>query len=455
MAIQSKNPATLEVTKTYTEISDEVLEAKLELAKTAEKAWRETTYEERAKLFIKLSDYLKVNKNELSKLASSEMGKTISAGENEVDKSALTCEYYAENAAKFLADEKVETVASESYVHFDPLGILLAVMPWNFPFWQVYRFAAPALMAGNVAVLKHASNVPACAEAIEKSFIDCGFPIGVFQNLVVSSPRVEKIIRDPRIVAVALTGSEKAGADVARIAGSEIKKAVLELGGSDPLIVFKDADLNLAAELGYTSRLASNAGQTCTAAKRLIVHESICEEFIKKLTEHFSKIIVGDPMNDSTTMGPLATEQIRTEVKRQVDESVAKGAKVMYEGKVPDLPGYFYPPMILSGVTKGMPAYDEEVFGPVASIITFKDEAEAIHIANDTQYGLGATLITTDIDNAKKIAPKIMAGSVFINAQVRSDPRTPFGGIKRSGFGRELSSYGIKEFVNVKTIWVK
>lgn len=455
MAIQSKNPATLEVIKTYAELSDAELEVKLAKSSETFNEWKKTTFAERAQLFMKLADHLRENKTEIGKIATLEMGKTIKASENEIEKSALTCEYYAENAEKFLAEEKIKTVASESFVSFDPMGVLLAVMPWNFPYWQVYRFAAPALMAGNVAILKHASNVPACAEAIEKTFIECGFPEGVFQNLTIGSSRVEKIIRDPRIVAVALTGSEKAGADVARIAGSEIKKTVLELGGSDPFIVFEDADIELASEIGSQSRISDNAGQACNSAKRFIVHEKVAEEFSKNFIEHFSKIIIGNPINESTTMGPLASEQILIDVKRQVEESIAMGAKVLFTGKVPDLPGYFFPTMVLSEVKKGMPVYDEEVFGPVASIIYFSTETEAIAIANDTPYGLGSTLMTSDIEKAKKIAPQIMAGNVFINAQVRTDPRVPFGGVKRSGYGRELSSYGIKEFVNIKTIWIK
>ena len=455
MPIQSKNPATLEVVKTYEEVTDTELEVKLAKAQAAFLEWREMSFDHRAALFVGLAGYLREHKTELAKLATMEMGKTVLAGENELEKSAMTCEYYAENAERFLSPQIIETVASDSYVRYDPIGVLLAVMPWNFPYWQVYRFASTALMAGNVAVLKHASNVPACAEMIEKTFTDCGFPQGVFQNLLLSSPRVEKVIRDPRIVAVALTGSEKAGASVASIAASEIKKSVLELGGSDPFIVFSDADLDLAAELAFTARLASNAGQTCTAAKRFIVHEKVLKEFSKKLVEHFSKIVVGDPSDSATTMGPLSGEQILLDVKRQTEKSIEMGAQVLFTGEIPQSKGYFYPPMILSGVQKGMPAYDEEVFGPVAAIISFSDDDEAIRIANDTQYGLGATILTKDIDKAKKIAPHIMAGSVFINAQVRSDPRTPFGGIKRSGYGRELGSYGIKEFVNVKTVWVK
>ncbi len=455
MAIQSKNPATLEIIQTYEEISDNELEIKLKKAQEAYLKWKNTSFEERAKLFLKLADYLKTNKSEMAKLATMEMGKTLSAGESEIEKSALTCEYYAENSVNFLNSEKVTTNASESYIRYDSFGVLLAVMPWNFPFWQVYRFAAPALMAGNTAILKHASNVPACAEMIEKSFTDCGFPEGVFQNIFLGSTRVEKVIRDPRIVAVALTGSEKAGASVASIAGSEIKKCVLELGGSDPFIVFADADIDLSAEIALASRMSANAGQACNGAKRFIVHNDVFESFSKKLIELFSKIIVGDPSKINTTMGPLATEQIMLDVKKQTEKSIDMGAKILYKGNIPEMKGHFYPPIILSNVKKGMPVYDEEVFGPVVPIITFSNDEEALEIANDTIYGLGATIMTSDIDKAKVFAKKINAGNIFINAQVKSDPRVPFGGIKRSGYGRELGNYGIKEFVNIKTVWVK
>jgi succinate-semialdehyde dehydrogenase/glutarate-semialdehyde dehydrogenase len=455
MAIQSKNPATGEVLQTFEEITDAELEKKLSKAAEAFESWKKTTIAERAKLFIKLSDYLIEHKEELGKLSTIEMGKTAATAAGGLEKSALNCQFYAENAEKFLQPEHVDTKASESYISFEPLGVILSVMPWNFPFWQVYRGAAPALMAGNVMILKHASNVPQCAIAIEESFLKAGFPQGVFQNVLLGSARVEKVIRDPRIAAITLTGSEKAGMEVAKVAGSEIKKCVLELGGSDPFIVLKDADLELAANLGCESRLSGNAGQACNAAKRFIVHESLVAEFTKKLTDNFTKVKVGDPADPATVVGPLATEQILLDLEKQVNESVAMGAKVEIGGKRVGDKGYYYEPTVLSNVTTAMPALKEEVFGPVAAVISFKTVEEAIKLANDTPYGLAATIISQDVEKAKALIPQIDAGTVFINALVRSDPRLPFGAIKKSGYGRELGSYGIKEFTNIKTIWIK
>jgi len=455
MPIQSKNPATLEVVKEFSELSDSELETKLGQAQTAFQSWRKTSFSERATLMRKMSEYLLDHKTQLAQLMTLEMGKTIPAGEGEIEKCSLVCEFYAENAEKFLSHEKIETTGSESYVQFDPIGIVLAVMPWNFPFWQVYRFAAPALMAGNVGVLKHASNVPQCAEAIEKAFVECGFPVGAFQNLLIGSARVEKVIRDPRVQAVTLTGSEKAGSQVAKVAGEEIKKVVLELGGSDPFIVMADADLPFSCEVAAAARMQNNVGQSCIAAKRFIVHKDIVEKFTAGVTELFSSLVVGDPANAATKVGPLATEQILLDVEEQVKQSVALGAKVLCGGKRPADTGYFYEPTVLSNVKKGMAVYDEEVFGPVLPVITFETEAEAIEIANDTPYGLGATLFTSDLATAKRLIPQIEAGSVFVNGQVKSDPKAPFGGIKKSGYGRELSDYGIKEFVNIKNVWIK
>lgn len=455
MPIQSKNPATGEVLKTFEEITDAELEQKLSKAAEAFESWKKTTIEERAKLFIKLSDYLIEHKEELGKLSTIEMGKTASTAAGGLEKSALNCQFYAENTEKFLQPERVDTKASESYIHFDPLGVILSVMPWNFPFWQVYRGAAPALMAGNVMILKHASNVPQCAMAIEESFLKAGFPEGVFQNVLLGSARVEKVIRDPRIAAVTLTGSEKAGMEVAKVAGSEIKKCVLELGGSDPFIVLEDADMDLAVQLGTESRMSGNAGQACNAAKRFIVHEKIAEEFTKKLAESFKNLKIGDPSDSSTVVGPLATEQILTDLEKQVSESVAKGAKVETGGKRFGNQGYYYEPTVLSHVTPEMSVLTEEVFGPVAAIITFSTIDEALKLANDTPYGLAATIVSKDVEKAKSLIPRIDAGNVFINALVRSDPRLPFGAIKKSGYGRELGSYGIKEFCNLKTVWIK
>ncbi len=452
MAIQSKNPATLEILKTFKEISEKELEAKIAKAQEAFQNWKGTTFQERKKLMLKLADYLRKHVKEFSLLQTLEMGKTISSGPAGIEKCASLCEYYADNAEKILQPEKINSEKGENFVEFDPLGIILAIMPWNFPFWQVYRFAVPAIMAGNVGLLKHASNVPQCAELIEKSFREAGFPEGVFQNLLIGSGRVEKVLRDSRVKAVTLTGSEKAGADVARIAGEEIKKSVLELGGSDPFIVFPDVDIAHVANQAIIARLQNNAGQSCISAKRFIVHKSISEKFTKELVSQISKLIVGDPLLPQTNIGPLATEQILLEVAKQVKKSVALGAKIEYGGKRKDGLGYFYLPTVLTKVKKGMPVYDEEVFGPVWPVISFEDEEEMIKISNDTPYGLGASIWTKDIKKARYLVPKIDAGNVFLNGIVKSDPRAPFGGIKKSGFGRELSHYGIKEFVNIKNV---
>lgn len=452
MAIISKNPATLEVYGEYEEISDSVLESKISLASETYNMWKETSFEERKNLLLKLAKYLRENKDSLARLASIEMGKTLAAGVGEVEKCALCCEYYANGGEDMLKPEAVDIEGSTQYVRFDPIGVVLAVMPWNFPFWQVYRFIAPAVMAGNVGLLKHASNVPQCAEAIEKSFVEAGFPEGIFQNLFVGSQRVERIIRDPRVVAVTLTGSEKAGSSVASIAGSEIKKTVLELGGSDPFMVCKDADLKKAAEIAVKTRMQNNVGQSCIAAKRFIVHEDVVKEFEQIVVSEINKLAVGDPQDSSTTVGPLATEQGLIDVEEQVRKSIELGAVVLAGGSRGNMKGYYYLPTVLTNVSKGMPVYDEEVFGPVMPIITFKTEEEMINIANDTPYGLSATLFTNDKDIIDRVVPKIDSGSVFVNRQVASDPRAPFGGVKRSGYGRELSEYGIKEFVNVKYI---
>lgn len=454
MAIQTKNPATGDVVKTFSELTDAELEAKLARAESAYASWKKTTFAERAKLMMTLAEYLDAHASELGELMSVEMGKVKAAGEGEVKKCASVCRYYAEHAEQFLASETVATDASESYVSFEPLGAVLAVMPWNFPFWQVYRFAAPALMAGNVGLLKHASNVPQCAEAIEASFIASGFPEGVFQNLLLGSARVEKIIRDPRVKAVTLTGSEKAGSEVAKVAGEEIKKTVLELGGSDPFIVCDDADVARACEVAAATRMQNNAGQSCIAAKRFIVHTAVADAFTAGVADIFKKLVVGDPRDPGTQVGPLATEQILRDIEQQVSASVAKGACIVAGGTRIERPGYFYAPTVLADVQKGMPAYDEETFGPVIAIITVANDDEAIRVANDTPYGLGATVFTRDANRAKRLAGQIEAGAVFVNGQVKSDPKMPFGGIKRSGYGRELSQYGIREFVNVKSVWI-
>ena len=455
MPIQSKNPATLEIVKTFEEISDAELETKIAKAQAAFSAWKLTTFEERKKLMLSLATYLREHAHELSTLQSIEMGKTISSGPAGIEKCALLCEYYAHNAEQILARETIGTNEDGKYIQFDPLGVILAVMPWNFPFWQVYRFAIPAIMAGNVGLLKHASNVPQCAEMIEKTFVEAGFPEGVFQNLLVGSARVEKIVRDPRIMAITLTGSEKAGSEVAKTAGEEIKKSVLELGGSDPFIVFPDVDIEHVANMAITARMQGNVGQSCISAKRFIVHSSIAADFTKSVVEQISKLTIGDPLLPETNVGPLATESIFLGVESQVRDSVSKGAKIEHGGTRAKDVGYFYTPTVLSSVVKGMPVYDEEVFGPVMPIIVFETEEQAIQIANDTPYGLGASIWTKDIEKAKKLIPKIDAGNVFVNSVVSSNPIAPFGGVKKSGFGRELSTYGIKEFVNIKSVSIQ
>jgi succinate-semialdehyde dehydrogenase/glutarate-semialdehyde dehydrogenase len=455
MALQTKNPATEELVATFDELTPEALESKLALADSAFKSWKKTSFKERADLMKKLGTYLREHTEELAKLQTIEMGKTIKTSRASVEKCADLCDYYADNAEKILSNEILKTEASEQYAAFEPLGVVLAVMPWNFPYWQVYRFAIPAIMAGNVGVLKHASNVPQCAAAIEASFKAAGFPEGVFQNLALGSARVEAVIRDPRIMAVTLTGSEKAGSEVARVAGEEIKKTVLELGGSDPFVVFADADIELAAETAVAARMQGNVGQSCIAAKRFIVETSILDTFAEKVAAKMNALKIGDPSQEDTDVGPLSTEQGFKDTMRQVDESVAKGAKVLAGGKRIGEKGYFYAPTVLTGVVKGMPAYDEETFGPILAVISFSTEEEAIQIANDTRYGLGATICTSDMEKAKRLIPQIDAGNVFINQAVKSDARAPFGGVKKSGYGRELGSYGIKEFVNIKNVSFK
>lgn len=455
MALRSINPATEEVIKEFDELTSEQIEQKLAQAQTTYESWRQTSFAERAALMKKAAQNLRNNKADLALTMTREVGKTLSASEAEIEKCAATCDYYADNAEKFLSKEVIETDAGESYVRFDPIGIVLAVMPWNFPLWQVFRFAAPALMAGNVGILKHASNVQMSGQAIEKVFIDAGFPEGAFLNLEIGSSKVEAIIRDSRVKAVTLTGSEYAGSQVAKTAGEEIKKTVLELGGSDPFIVLADADLDKAAEAAVIGRLQFNAGQSCIAAKRFIVEESVALAFADKLKVAVEKLIVGNPEASDTVVGPLSSKQQLEDVERQVKDSVNAGATLLCGGQRKGDAGYFYEPAVLSGVKKGMPVYDEEVFGPALPIISFKTSAEAIEIANDSDYGLGATIFSSDIDKAQKLAAEIDSGAVFINNPVKSDPRLPFGGVKKSGYGRELSHYGIREFVNIKTVWVK
>ncbi len=452
--MQSINPATEEVIAQYPELNEEELEAKLDVAHRAFSAWKQSNMDFRRERMVELARLLRSNKNELAQIATLEMGKPITQSMAEVEKCAWVCEYYAENAEKMLAHEVMQSSASESYVRFDPIGVILAVMPWNFPYWQVFRFIAPAAMAGNVGVLKHASNVQGCALAMEKLFEKADFPEGVFQNLSIGASKVEHVIRDPRVVAVTLTGSEPAGRKVAAQAGEHLKKVVLELGGSDPFIVLKDADLDLVLKVAPLARL-QNAGQSCIAAKRFIVAQEVAEEFVSRLKIEFEKYKVGDPLDEFTQMGPMVNAAGVEEIHRQVEASVALGAQVVTGGKKLEQKGFFYAPTILKNVKKGMPAYHEEFFGPVASVMVFEEEHEAIHMANDVSFGLGSSIFTQDVERAKHMAGKIDAGQVFINGMVTSDPRLPFGGTKNSGYGRELSYYGMKEFVNIKTVWVK
>lgn len=448
------NPATEQVIKEYTSLSDIEVERKIATAQEAFFTWRKTSLEERKKLFQKVATYLLDNKQDLGKLITTEMGKPITAAIAEIEKCALVCNYFAENAEAFLKPQIVKTEAKKSQIVFQPLGIIFAVMPWNFPFWQVLRFSAPALMAGNIALLKHASNVSGCSLAIEEIFIKSGFPQGVFQSLLVPANATEKIIRDERIKAITLTGSEKAGTSVAATAGESIKKTVMELGGSDPYIVMDDSDVEKAAVTAVTARLLVT-GQVCIAAKRFIVHEKVYDKFLKLFKEKMEQAVIGDPMDPATSVGPLSSEQILKTIDEQVKKSVAKGAKVIMGGKRVNRPGYFYEPTILAEVTKDMPVYYEETFGPVATVIKCESKEDALRIANDTRYGLGASVWTKNDKTAQFFIDGIEVGSVFVNAMVKSDPRLPIGGTKASGYGRELSEYGMKEFVNIKTVWIE
>jgi succinate-semialdehyde dehydrogenase/glutarate-semialdehyde dehydrogenase len=450
----SINPATLEVIGAYEELSPEAAARAVEESGAAFERWREASFAQRGALMTKAAAILRSRSEEFARLMALEMGKPVRQGRAEIEKCAWVCEYYAGNAASFLEPETIATEASKSFVTYRPLGVILAVMPWNFPFWQVLRFAAPALMAGNAGVLKHASNVCGCALAIEDVFSAAGFPRGVFRTLLVGSGAVERIISHPAVRAVTLTGSAAAGRAVARAAGEALKKTVLELGGSDPYVVLDDADVGLAAAICAESRLI-NAGQSCIAAKRFVVVESRAREFTELLVEAMRKRKVGDPLDEATDIGPLARIDVRDDLHRQVTESVERGAKCVLGGRPAAGAGAFYPPTVLVDVAKGMSAYDEEVFGPVAAVITARDEDEAIRAANDTSFGLGAALFTRDLERGERIAAnRIDAGSCFVNAFVKSDPRLPFGGVKESGYGRELSHFGIKEFVNVKTVYV-
>lgn len=448
------NPTNGKLQQKYDQDSVSAVEEKIKAAHLEQQGWKAESFMHRAGLLEKVAHLLEAQKEELATLMTAEMGKLYRDAIAEAEKCAWVCRYYAEHAATFLADEMKGSDAGKSYIRFEPLGVILAIMPWNFPFWQVFRCAAPAIMAGNTLLLKHASNVPGCARAIEKLFLDAGFPKGVFQSLMIDSKAVEAVISAPEVRAVSLTGSEGAGRSVAKIAGRELKKAVLELGGSDPYLILEDADLDLAVAICVKGRLLNN-GQSCIGAKRFIVVEKVYDAFLYAFKEKMAAAQMGDPMLPQTDLGPLARVDLRDELHQQVQDSIKKGAKCILGGEIPDRKGAYYPATILTEVTPGQPAYDEELFGPVASVIRVKDEPEAIRIANDTPFGLGAAIFTRDTEAAERIAREIEAGCVFINGLVKSDPRLPFGGVKNSGYGRELSEFGIREFVNVKTVWVK
>ena len=433
----------------------QVVEMRPEIASAnAEKrfqSWKTTSFSERSKLLQNLAKELKKNSREYAKDISLEMGKPISQSIAEIEKCAWVCDYYAENAEKQLSNEIIKTDASESYVSFEPLGVLLAVMPWNYPFWQVFRFAAPALMAGNIAVLKHASNVMKSAANIQKAFERAGFPKDCFQSLVIGSDKVEAIIRDPRVKAVTLTGSNPAGSAVASVAGEEIKKTVLELGGSNALVVFEDANLEETVKTCVMARF-QNTGQSCIAGKRLLLHKNIAEDFLEEFTKQVRELKSGDPMDEETFIGVLAREDLAKDIEEQVQKSLDMGAEIILGG---NRDSAYYEPSILINVKPGMPVFDEETFGPVIGVTTFKDEKEALELANHSNYGLGVSVFTEDLDFAKKLIPQFEDGAVFINDLVKSDPRLPFGGTKSSGYGRELSEHGIREFVNRKTVYFK
>ncbi len=455
MQMKAINPVDGKVIGTYESLSSDELKSRIEQASQSYQEWRRTTFDERSRLLLNAAKALREEREELAVVATMEMGKPIQQSRAEINKCAWVCEYYAEQAAGFLADEHIATDASRSYVRYAPLGVVLAVMPWNFPYWQVFRFAAPALMAGNVGLLKHASNVPGCGKAIEDIFRKAGFPEGVFTNLLIPSSSVEQVIDHPAVRAVTLTGSEKAGSAVAARAGQRIKKTVLELGGSDAYLILEDADLEQAAAVCTQSRLL-NSGQSCIGAKRFLVVESVYEEFLQLFRAKMAAAILGDPLQEATSVGPMARADLRDELHEQVIRSVEKGAQCVLGGAIPKGPGAYYPPTILTDIQPGMPAYEEELFGPVAAVFKAADEKEAIRIANDTDFGLGAAVFTGDLERGERIAAdELEAGSCFVNGLVKSDPRLPFGGIKVSGYGRELSHFGIREFANIKTVWVK
>jgi acyl-CoA reductase-like NAD-dependent aldehyde dehydrogenase len=453
MGIQSINPATEEILKTFEAYTKVQIDNALDEAAQAFITWRNTAFSQRSALFKQLAGYLRTHKDRLAKIATLEMGKPISEAEAEVEKCALNCEYYAEKAEEFLAPQKMESNGTESYVNFQPLGVILALMPWNFPYWQVMRFAVPTLMAGNTAVLKHASNVSQVALEIEQMFEACGFPRGVFRTVLVPGAETEALIKDARIAAITLTGSEAAGMQVASASGSVLKKNVLELGGSDAYIVLADADIEAAAKTAVQARNQNN-GQSCIAAKRFIVVDAVYNDFLAKFVEHTATLHIGNPLEHDVQIGPLARADLLDELDRQVQESLQMGATLSLGGKKVGDQGYYYTPTIVSEVTEEMPVFKEETFGPVAAVIRARDTEHAITLANNSIYGLSSNLWTQNIEQAKKLATQIYAGATFINGMTASTPGLPFGGVKHSGYGRELSHFGIQEFVNIHTVWI-
>ena len=454
MALESINPATGVVLEHFVEWSHTQVAQVVDQTQQAWLGWRATSFADRATLMKAAAQVLRDNVDLYARTMALEMGKPISEGRAEVNKCAGCCDFYADHAERFLADEVIASDAAKSYVAHRPLGVILAVMPWNFPFWQVFRFAAPALMAGNAGLLKHSSNVPRCALQIEEVFVKAGFPSDVFRTLMIGSGKVDQVIEHPAVKAVTLTGSDIAGRKVAAKAGQMLKKTVLELGGSDPFVVLADADLDEAAQVAAKARCI-NSGQSCIAAKRFIVEAAVYDAFLEKFKAAMAALVLGDPLDERSQVGAQARDDLMGELHAQVEVSVAKGAKVVLGGRPVEGPGSFYPPTILVDVVPGMPAYDEELFGPVAAVIRARDADDALRIANDTPFGLGASVWTRDAAKGEAFAARVDVGASFVNGMVKSDPRLPFGGVKISGFGRELSHHGIKEFVNIQTMWIR
>ena len=453
MSIESINPATDEVIETFEPFTEREVDETLQRARACFLNWRTTTFAERGALMRRVSAYLRSHAGELGHMITLEMGKPIAEAEAEIEKCAWACDFYAENAEKFLGDENTPSGATQSYVAYRPLGVVLAVMPWNYPFWQVFRFAAPAVMAGNVGVLKHASNVSQSALAIERVFRECDAPDGLFQTLLVPGAQVASIIADPRVAAVTITGSEPAGVSVATAAGAALKKSVLELGGSDAFIILEDADIPAAAQMAARARF-QNTGQSCIAAKRFIVVEAVADAFEQAFVAAAKALVIGDPLDRATQVGPMARTDLRDALHQQVLATVEQGAHVALGGEPLDRPGAYYAPTILTGVTPAMTAFREETFGPVAAVIRARDTDEAVALANDSDFGLGGALWSRDLAVAQQLAARLESGAVFINGMTASDPRLPFGGVKHSGYGRELAAFGIREFVNIQTVWI-